>query len=359
MLLVPMLYIFIFGSAFRFESDPSKNKAYLGVLDKDGGFLSHLLIAGIQSQNILIDTLAEEPKEPPTRMLIIPDSFTVRSLKGEETTLEIVKQQGSNVEAEMAAKMAVRKSYMRLIADLVELKINDQPIDAAHIERLENREPLIKVSSRYAGKHKIIPGGFNQQVPANIVMFTLLIIFLAVGGMIIDEKRSGIIRRINVAPVSFGQLYAGKLAGATLIGVAQIGLLALIGRFVFGVYYGPSPPAFLLLALLFAASVAAIGLTLGMVVQSEEKIIAIGILLAITMSAISGCWWPVEISPPWMATIASLLPSGIALSGFHQLISYGRGVAAILPHLVKLALYTLVFAVIFARLLAAFDSARH
>ena len=152
-----------------------------------------------------------------------------------------------------------------------------------------------------------------------------------------------------------GHVFSGKLIGGTLVGMVQIIVLLLIGRLVFGVYYGPSPLALVLLSGLFAMTVAAIGLSIGMTFKSEEKVTGVGIILALSMSAISGCWWPLEIAPAWMGRIAAVLPSGIALSGYHQLISYGRGLESVLPHLIKLVLMTALFATLFARFLSRQD----
>ncbi len=354
-LIVPLVYIFIFGNVFNFQSDVTKYRADLSIFNQDEGFLSEMLIQGIASENVRITQLDSMPTEPPLRLLIIPQAFTSDVLAENESILNLQTKPDSDMEAEMTAKMAIRKSYIRLLASMAELKIKTTPIDSLHISDINEREGLIRIESSYAGKHKVIPSGFNHQVPANIVMFTMLVLFIYAGNMVLDEKRSGLFRRIFISPVHYGQLFAGKLLGGTLVGVVQIAVLLAVGRFVFGVYYGPSPGALLLLSLLFAMTVSAIGLSIGMFFESEEKVTGIGIILAISMSAISGCWWPLEIAPDWMARVASVLPSGIALAGYHQLISYSRGFQAVLPHLVKLLAITALFTVVFARRLSKQD----
>ncbi|MBN1481323.1 ABC transporter permease [candidate division KSB1 bacterium] len=355
MLIIPTAYIFFFGNAFKYDRDPTRSTAYLGVYNQDDGLLGRALIDGIKSENIHVDSLAEMPTEITTRILVIPPDFTVDVLAENKTELQFRTKSGSNIEAEMAAELAIRKSYIRLLADMVELKARDDSVTINNINAIKDRERLVLVNSSYAGTHKIIPTGYNQQVPANIVMFTMLIIFIYAGHMVLDEKRAGIFRRIIIAPVDFWQIFLGKLAGGTLIGLGQIFILVIIGNLVFGVYYGPSLVAVLLLSLFFAASVASVGLTLGMLIHSEEKLTGVAIILAIAMSAISGCWWPLEISPLWMVKIASFLPSGIALAGFHQLISYGRGLDSIIAPILKLASISLLFAFIFAFLLRKRD----
>ena len=133
MLLVPTLYIFIFGSAFKHQQDPRKNQAYLAVMNKDRGFLSSLLLKGIRSENISVDSLKDFPEEMPTRLLIIPEDFTEKVLADEKTVLKFNVKSDAHQEATMTAKLAVQKSYIRLLAGLVEVKVNK---DSATVDGL-------------------------------------------------------------------------------------------------------------------------------------------------------------------------------------------------------------------------------
>jgi ABC-type multidrug transport system permease subunit len=54
------------------------------------------------------------------------------------------------------------------------------------------------------------------------------------------------------------------------------------------------------------------------------------VLASLLMAALGGCWWPLEIGPPVMKTIALCLPTGWALEALHQLISFGSGFGAVL-----------------------------
>lgn len=352
MLLIPVFYILFFGSAFKSQYDPSKARAYIGLLNFDTGYLSQEFINGIKSEQIEIDTLKTKPENPPTRLLIIPENFTNNLLNTSPVTLIFEKKNDSNVEAGMAAEMAIRKSYLRILANLAQIKIENKEINIENLNLISLQKSLIKINAYYAGSNKIIPSGFNHQVPANIVFFTLLIVFIYAGGPVIEEKNSGILRRIQVAPISFQQLFIGKLTGVTLIGVVQFIILVFFGRFVFGVYFGPSILALVLLGLLFSSCCAAMGLCLGLTIKNEEKMTGIAIIISLVMAAMSGCWWPLEVVPRWMAKIGSLLPAGIALSAYHQLISYGRGIEAIWQNLLALLIITTVFTIIFVRVLA-------
>ena len=48
------------------------------------------------------------------------------------------------------------------------------------------------------------------------------------------------------------------------------------------------------------------------------------------MSALGGCWWPLEIVPDTFKTLAHLVPAGWAMDAFHRLISFGGSTADII-----------------------------
>jgi ABC-2 type transport system permease protein len=351
MLAAPCLYTFVFGYAFRYQNDPSKAKASLAVLNEDGGYLSARLIRSMRSENIDLDSLRNRPAEVPGRLLRIPPDFTLKVLGGDQVVLVLCKRPDANVEAEQTAVMGIRKAIFRLLADLSELSVRGKRADPKNLAALDGRDPLIRVQVSYAGNRRVIPSGFNQQVPANVVQFGLIFMLIYAGSSLFEERKQGLLRRIRIGPVGSGQLFAGKLLGATGVALIQSALLFLIGRLAFGVYNGDSLPALILIVLCFCACIASMGLCLGFAVKQHEKMVGIAILSALGMAAFSGCWWPLEVSPPWMQKAGLVLPSGLALRAFHLLISYGKGFGSVLPHCAGLAAYATAFALVFSRLL--------
>jgi ABC-type multidrug transport system permease subunit len=67
------------------------------------------------------------------------------------------------------------------------------------------------------------------------------------------------------------------------------------------------------------------------------------------MGALGGCWWPIEITPRWVQSIALLFPTGWTMDALHKLVSFGDPASAALPHLVVLTV---------AALMAGYFSAR-
>ena len=180
----------------------------------------------------------------------------------------------------------------------------------------------------------------------------MIMLFIFAGNSILEERKRGLFRRIQIGPVHFYELFLGKLLYVLLVGLSQVSILLIFGHFVFGVYYGHSPVSIILLILIYCIAVGSMGLCLGFIIKSEEKLLGIALVSALSMAALSGCWWPLEITPIWMQRLANFLPSGLALKAFHQLISYGRGFEAIWPHLLGLAGFGSVFSVLFAKMIA-------
>ncbi len=74
----------------------------------------------------------------------------------------------------------------------------------------------------------------------------------------------------------------------------------------------------------------------GSLTAAEDRVIGICVLASLLMAALGGCWWPLEIGPPALKTIALCLPTGWALAALHQLISFGSGFDAVLKPLAVL-----------------------
>jgi len=54
------------------------------------------------------------------------------------------------------------------------------------------------------------------------------------------------------------------------------------------------------------------------------------------LAALGGCWWPIEIAPAWMQTLAVFLPTGWTMNALHALVNFGESSSSVLPHVVAL-----------------------
>lgn len=341
MLIVPMVYMYLFGHAFQRNQDPRDARGYLAVLDHDKGKYALRLLHNLKSENLNINPLDSLPAEPHLRTLIIPDSFSLKLDARQEVTLALRLKPSADQEATTTVTLAVQKARWRLMADMAEAAANDSLNQTAVWQKIDKRSPRINVRPEWAGTHQVIPSGFSHQTPGTIVMFTMLVMFIYGGIMVLTERQSGTLRRLLVSPLSFWQLFGGKIVGLLFIALVQIIALLLVGWLVFDVYYGHSVAGMVLLIIFFALTIGTLALCLGFLVDEEDKMVGISVTLAIFFASLGGCWFPIEVAPGWMQTLSLFLPSGLAMAGFHRLMAYGYGLREILPYLGGLALYSM------------------
>ena len=124
------------------------------------------------------------------------------------------------------------------------------------------------------------------------------------------------------------------------LAVIQVGFAMLAGTVLFGASWGPDLAMVVALLLAWAAFCASAGLLLGSLARTEGQAVGLGVLTANLLAALGGCWWPIEVTPDFMQALQNLLPTGWAMDGLHQLISFEAGAASAMPQLVALLLAT-------------------
>jgi ABC-type multidrug transport system permease subunit len=197
---------------------------------------------------------------------------------------------------------------------------------------------LVTLDARFAGR-KPAPSGFNFSLPGNMVTYIMmnLLIFGATG--LARQRRFGIVRRLACGPVRRFDIVGGKICGLMLLGGVQAAVMLLAGRFVFKVHLGANLGAVLVTLVVYSWVAASLGVLVGSVLHAEDKVVGVCVLTALLMGALGGGWWPLEIGPEWMRTVAHCLPTGWALDCLHQVISFGGGFAEIARPLGVLALF--------------------
>jgi ABC-type multidrug transport system permease subunit len=94
--------------------------------------------------------------------------------------------------------------------------------------------------------------------------------------------------------------------------------------------------------LFYAAFLSSLSLLLGSLARTEAQAVALGVLASNMAGALGGCWWPIEITPPYMQKLAMALPTGWAMDALHKLVSFQMESARALPHLAVFAVGTVV-----------------
>jgi ABC-type multidrug transport system permease subunit len=273
------------------------------------------------------------------RELRIPGDFTERTRRGQKTRLLFLRREGAGEADGAMLDLRLTRALIGLNGHLLEAIARDGTMAALTEKSLrEIREAPnpVNLDSRFAGR-KPVPSGYNFSLPGNLVMYLMLNLLIFGGTSMAASRRNGILKRLTTSGASRLEIVVGKIYGNALLGGAQIIYFLLLGKFVFHVNLGANLPGVILLLLILAWVAGALGVLAGSCLPSEDRVVPICVLTSLLMGALGGCWWPLEVAPPVFKTIALCFPTGWALAGLNQLISFGAGIqAALLPMAVLL-----------------------
>ncbi len=358
MLLLPVVFATFFGLVMGAGSSPADAIASLAVVDLDGSVVSAALIEDLAGEGVSVTELTPEQRSTNpdiVRTLVIPEGFGELVLAGEPQTLRLEKEPDTSAEAALVAQARVVAAIARTIGRLVvaSADVEDSAAIPADLFAAVDVPPdLVTVETRIAGRATQIPGGFAQSIPGMTVMFVMLIALTYGAASISAERISGNLRRLATAPVSHGEIVAGKIGGRFVISFFQITILVFVGlvaHWTIGIFIGDHPFQMWLVLLLFAAVVAPLGVTLGGWIKDPDLAASIGVILTMMMAAFGGCWWPLEVVSKPLKMVALVFPTGWAMRTLHGVISFGQTLGEMRTNLLALVAFGIVFGIVASR----------
>lgn len=328
LLVLPVFLMWLFGSVMGGGGDTAK--VALTVIDRDGGWLAASFVTELHGRNVALEILrgAEadgEAAKKATRWMELPAGFTDNALSGKQQRLKIVSGEDTESDYSRAAEVVVIRAIVRTLARVAEMKAQKGAMSADAYDALRARPPIVSLEAANAGHGTAVPRGVAQSVPG-IMTFTVLMMTLIYGAVFLTiERREGMLKRQLTLPISRTTIILGKVLGRVFVAMLQIAILVAVGRFLFRIDFGHSPPALVALLASYAFAVAGIATFLGAVLATPEQASIVGWLVSMVMAAMGGCWWPSEVMPEWLRTAAHVFPTTWAMDAFHALISFGRG----------------------------------
>lgn len=334
---MPLALSYVVGSLMPFADSSARGRIAM-FAPAHAGFLADEVARRVSAAGFEVVRVADPSrlKQHPVG-LSLPDRFTDSVLNGPQAQVELISY-AYGIQADYD-RYRVQRAIYSVLGDLVILSKLDHSPGRADFAALGSSPRKITLKVEGAGHPKKLVLGFQQAVPGFLVMFTLLVSLNAGGMYLVVERRLGILRRLASTRISRGAIIGGKLLTQACMGAVQVGFAMITGKLLFGVYWGGSRLwAVVLVLAAYTMLCAALALVTGTLARSEGQSQAIGIMATMALASLGGCWWPVEITPPWMRQFSLLLPTGWAMDGLHRLLSYGDAPLRILPHVAALLL---------------------
>jgi ABC-2 type transport system permease protein len=374
MLALPLLLTWVFGAAF---GSGSAAKLVVPVADMDQSVYSQAIISAVDEPGgFMVEKVT--PAEAYRRVregksaiaVVIPRGFAEDVEHNRGAKVETVRDPGST-EAQAVVEL-VTGAANRIAADSKAARVTATvlangnggvyPSNApnfrelyAEADSLWSPDPPVGLVTRTmtasASRASEMKATSNTQYSLGFTVFFVVMVALSGAGGIMEERELGTLRRLLATPASRGQIIGGKVLGVASIAAFEATVLVGFGALVFGVPWGSSPAALILTlgALVLAAT--GLGVMMSAVVRTRDQLSALVPVVSTAMAMIGGCYWPVEITPPFMQTIAKLTPTGWAMIALKDTVSRGMGVEAVLvPVAVLLTMAAVFFAVGLTRL---------
>ncbi len=351
--IMPLAFTAFFGVMFGGGSD----RLPLAVVNADRGPQANALVDSLRhSDAIRVEAVKASDFEQSmadakaAAGLVIPAGFSAELGAGRPVTLTIVTDPSSSggqavateiraaagrvVAAQLAARVGAEETVSQMVkgtpkdpAGLVAQAMQRaQPAAAQAMDR-----PAVTVKAVQAGTAAgQVPSGFVLSSPGmmvNFIMFSLL----TAGMAVINERRNGTLARLMTTRVRRPELIGGKMGGMFALTFLQQCLLIAVGQLAFGVDYLRDPAALLLMMISLSLVASSLGLLLASVLTSEQALVACVVITSMAVSALSGAWFPLEITGSAFQFVGHLLPTSWILDGLRGIIIRGFGLQDVLP----------------------------
>lgn len=195
------------------------------------------------------------------------------------------------------------------------------------------REEIIGKKVRYIDW--VIPG-----ILAMNMMFSGL---WGIGYVIVRYRKNGVLKRLQATPLSAWKFLLSQALSRLSIMLIVTILVYVVCNLFIGFMMEGSHLLLLLIAVVGNLSIISISLLMAARTASEELANGLLNLISFPMLLLSELWFSLDDAPEWLQSLSQLLPLTHLVKAAREVMLEGAGINDVLPHLLILALMTVVF----------------
>ncbi len=370
--LLPMCLV-LFITLTSSESDDKPRQFKLLILNQDSnGELSNGFIKALQSiKNFNIDQELEKKPITPDKaekavaegdyqaFIIIPEQFSQQIKSKLQQQIQPSSSTGQAPDIQVYYDPALPRAFQdqmtatfQVITQNLELqlwrqlssKLASRPINTNNVNLIKFKTEYVKGSENQPVS---APNEVQQNVPA-WALFGMFFIITPLSGMLVRERRLGMMERVRLAPVSLYTTIWGKITAFVCVNLLQLALMLAVGMYILPLFDFPALDVFNhfapLLAIGIAASLAAtgFGMLIGSLVRTSEQANVIGPFIIVILAAIGGILVPVYLLPEGLKRVTEFSPMYWALEAFIDIFVRNASTLDILPAVGKLLGFSIV-----------------
>ncbi len=362
---MPMVFSLIMGQLMGdWDSSSASNKPRFMVYDLDGGPAADRLLAPMVDNDFFLlvradstvtteraRLLVEEGRI--TAALFIPSDFSAAAEEGRSASLELFynsERLSSQTVRTQLDESLLKVNTLTSAYSLVSTPDSLGNIPLGHSAALDEKvfqeglsNPRVTLNVRTLGRIEKKEFALNrsaQHVGPSYTLFFMMMFLMMSSKDLVTERQDRTLARLMVSRATNVDLVLGFFLGGLILGMIQASVLLVLNMLPpFRVDYGDSLMGLALVVLLFGGFCSAASVLLGSIARSGPQADGLGMTFTMVLAALGGLWWPLEIVPGFMQKLGYSLPSGKAISVFHDMIGRGYGVEELSGWLIGLAVW--------------------
>jgi ABC-2 type transport system permease protein len=297
--LFPVIFLLVFGSIFG-SSNSATYQLYVQNKDFNSGppGLSQIFVNALNSTHVLSIKMLDPSvnatsyvrntttffnSEP--RILIIPGGFQQSLLSRNKVNLTFI---SSPADQSAQAVWGVITN----VAFAYELK-------------LQSSQQLIGINSVSSAYRTLRP--VDYYIPGLTAAFMMTNGVIGLTSVASEFRRRGFLRRLFSTPVTKSDWILGNVLSQTILAILLTAVMIILG---IAIYHSEITVNIYSAVSIFAGAIlfSGIGMTLAGLVSDPEAASGLGNAIAFPMMFLSGTFWPLDIMPPFLQSIAKFLP---------------------------------------------------
>ncbi len=362
---MPMVFSFLMGQLMgNWDNSGQSRKPKFMVYDLDGGpAVDKLLAPMVDNEAFLMvrpdsSITTERARQLVddgriTAALFVPAGFSQAAMIGSEASLNLFynsERLSSQTVRTLLDETLLQVNTLTAAYSLVvapDSTGNIPPGRSSGLDELVFQEsmasPRVTLNTTTLGrleKKEFVLTRSAQHVGPSYTLFFMMMFLMMSAKDLVTERQDRTLARLMVSRATNVDLVIGFFLGGLLLGLIQASVLLVLNMLPpFRVDYGDSISGLVLVVLLFGGFCSAASVLLGSIARSGPQADGLGMTFTMVLAALGGLWWPLEIVPGFMQQLGHSLPSGKAISVFHDMIGRGYGVQELSGWLIGLAIW--------------------
>jgi ABC-2 type transport system permease protein len=359
LLIMPAAFTILFGLAFGGSGKKTDTRLPVGMLDLDSSSLSANLKSLLGTSSVIrLDETAGRSETDLVKLvgsgklaaaIVIPTGYGQALRDGNPLKLgfhaDPAQPSTTTVEYEVLVASQRLGSAVRTANITAGVANNPADFDAALAAALAAwQNPPIQVSvtsgvSAAPQNQNIM--SMSSSSPSMMIQFAIAGLLTA-ATIIVNERKTRSLQRLLTTSTSRVQILSGHYLAIFVMIFSEFVVMIIFGQLL-KVDYMRLPLATLLVAVMTAVCIAALGLLIGVLAKSEEQAVMFSLIPMFVLSGLGGAWVPLEVTGAAFQTVGHFSPVAWALDGFKNIVGRGLGFNSVLVPAAALLGYALLF----------------